>query len=376
MYQYKLNVKMNSIRPIIHTSMLDAANHLIQHGWTVINAFDQHQTEIYKHDLLTELQYYSDDHTFFTDIPRVLGGMIKSGHLSMSRTLHSIRKNVRPKYHSVIKELPNEITQRFLDHPIPETPEELNCNPDALFVSSGIPPIFPPRAGVGSDGLWWHIDASRERTFVQSSVILDNPEGSEEFCVISGSHNYFYELQERVSDTNRMVDDWFMLDASDTQFLKDHNCEPVSMLLPPGAMVLWFSTTVHTVKPPKNHLISPRIQIYVCFGTFTHLDVDVQKDIKNMKTSAILFGTSCRHLPYPCSFDWQEKFGGGYVHLYYRDLIYPHKLEIDMPWIFGWHSLDFTDDELSVYGITAAELKTNVQNWNQQYKYLWLKKMN
>ncbi len=301
------------------------------------------------------------DDPFVRGIPRVLGGMIKSGHVSMTYTAHRIRELARPKFFEVLQSIPDEVFRTHLDFQRPNRPEELSCNPDAVFVSDGTPVRFPPGA-TAADGFWWHIDASRERSFLQAAVVLDNPDGSERFAVMEKSHLHFDLLKARAGI--RMQNDWFLLNADDVHKLEQVGCSKRLLQFEPGTMVVWFSNTVHTVAPANLSAISsPRVQTYVCFGVVPK--PMSERDI-HMKVSSVLFGATCRHLPYPCVPEWQmnvvppdEAFGP------YRDVIFPHEW---LPWVFGANpSEDFTNECLSVYGITLEDVRAVVDTWEEEF---------
>jgi hypothetical protein len=351
---------------------------LLQNGWTTIQVLSTEEAFALRDQLFDELgrldatgDPYGGTRTsrnphFFPNIPRVLGGMIKSGHVSLTRTAHEIRKLVRPKVFELLQEIPDHAFERFLDFERPATPEELSCNPDAVFVSDGKlvrAPIETP------DKLWWHIDASRERSFLQSSFVLQNPDASEQFGVISGSHNHFHVLQSRQAGSGRMRNDWFMLDQDDVEQLAQFGCTPTFIQPPPGTLVVWFSTLVHTVKPADlRRMVEPRVQTYVCFGKVPRPVPSRERFELHNKVAAILFGATCRHLPYPCSPEWQTYIygeGPAVRNKMYRDVIEPS----DAPWVFGTHPHDFTDHELSVYGITRDDVMTVVDSWTEQEDY-------
>ncbi len=317
----------------------------------------------YRDALLSELKLYPGvraDDPFVRGIPRVLGGMIKSGHASMTYTTHRIRELARPKFFEVLQQIPDRTFQTFLDYQRPNSSNELSCNPDAIFVSDAKPVRIPAGAATTPDGLWWHIDASRERSFLQAAVVLDNPDGSEQFGVIEKSHLHFDLLQSGAGA--RMHNDWFLLNSAEVDELQDHGCTPRFMQFEPGTMVFWFSNTVHTVRPAQLARIErPRVQTYVCFGVLPQPISD--RDL-HLKVSAVLFGASCRHLPYPCVPEWQMTCypeGTGP----YQDVIFPSDW---LPWVFGANpEQDFTDERLSVYGITRDDVRTVVQTWEDDF---------
>lgn len=345
--------------------------HLEKYGWATITVTSTEHAFALRDQLFSELahldasgdphglQHGSTKPTFFQNIPRVLGGMIKSGHVSLTRTAHEIRKLVRPKIFEILQAIPHDTFERFLDFERPDTPEELSCNPDAVFVSDG----HPVRSLVGetSNKLWWHIDASKEKSFLQSSFVLHNPDASEQFGVISKSHNHFHTLQARQAGSGRMQNEWFLLNEDDVQQLGEFGCTPTFVQPPPGTLVVWFSTTVHTIKPADlERITEPRVQTYACFGKVPR---SVSTQTKNMKVAAVLFGATCRHLPYPCTPEWQTNIYGVHVkNKMYRDVIVP----TDMPWVFGTHPNDFTDHELSVYGFTREDVLNVRESWTDE----------
>lgn len=347
------------------------ANDLIQQGWTTIHITSTEHAFALRDQLFSELEHLNAsgnpydmqneklaNPTFFQNIPRVLGGMIKSGHVSLTRTAHEIRKLVRPKVMEILQAIPDDAFERFLDFERPTDVEELSCNPDAVFVSNG----KPVKSLVETpDKLWWHIDASKEASFLQSSFVLHNPDASEQFGVISKSHNHFHTLQARQTGSGRMQNEWFLLDASDVDQLEQFGCTKTFIQPEPGTLVLWFSTTVHTVKPADLERMSePRVQTYACFGKIHR---PISSRLVHMKVAAVLFGATCRHLPYPCTPEWQTNVYGIHVsNKMYRDVIHPR----DMPWVFGTHPNDFTDHELSVYGITRDDVIDVVESWTDE----------
>jgi hypothetical protein len=357
--------------PVGHMSPY--ANDLLQNGWTTIQVLNTEEAFALRDQLFDELgrldatgdpygRTSRRNPHFFPNIPRVLGGMIKSGHASLTRTAHEIRKLVRPHIFELLQEIPDPAFERFLDFERPAAPEELSCNPDAVFVSDG----KPVRSLVPTGEPWWHIDASRERSFLQSSFVLDNPNASEQFGVISKSHNHFHTLKARQAGSGRMHNDWFLLDEDDVEVLRDLNCIPTFIQPPPGTLVVWFSTLVHTVKPADlERMTEPRVQTYVCFGKVPRPVSTSQfrtcPEI-HMKVAAVLFGATCRHLPYPCTPEWQTNIYGHVTNNMYRDVIDPH----DAPWVFGTHPHDFTDHELSVYGVTRDDVIEVVNSWTEE----------
>lgn len=339
-------------------------DHLVQQGWMSVPLLRPDVALGLRDALLAELKLYpgvrSDENPFVRGIPRVLGGMIKSGHASMTYTTHHIRELARPKFFEVLQQIPDDIFRTFLDYQRPNHPDELACNPDAIFVSDAKPVRVPPGAVTTSDGLWWHIDASRERSFLQASIVLDNPDGSEQFGVIEKSHLHFDLLKSGAGA--RMHNDWFLLNSSEIEELEQIGCRQRFMQFEPGTMVLWFSNTVHTVRPAQLlHIERPRVQTYVCFGVVPQ--PITERDL-HMKVSAVLFGATCRHLPYPCVPEWQMNiFPNGTGP--YQDVISPNNW---LPWVFGANpSEDFTDDRLSVYGITREDIRGVVETWETEF---------
>jgi hypothetical protein len=350
-------------------------NDLIQNGWTTIRVTSTEEAFALREQLFDELgrldasgdpdgrSSSSSKPTFFQNIPRVLGGMIKSGHVALTRTAHEIRKLVRPKIFELLQAIPDDAFQRFLDFERPTTPDDLSCNPDAVFVSDG----KPVRSLAPAGKPWWHIDASRERSFLQSSFVLHNPDASEQFGVISKSHNHFHTLKARQTGSGRMQNDWFLLDDDDVEVLMDLHCTPTFIQPEPGTLVVWFSTTVHTVKPADlERMIEPRVQTYACFGKVprpVRSSIPDPRPEIHMKVAAVLFGATCRHLPYPCTPEWQTNiYGPNVKNKLYRDVIDPH----DAPWVFGTHPHDFTDHELSVYGFTRDDVIEVVNSWTDE----------
>ncbi len=335
---------------------------LIHQGWTTVQLMPTDVALHYRDALLGELKLYPGVHAddpFVRGIPRVLGGMIKSGHVSMTYTTHKLRELARPKFFELLQQLPDETFRTLLDFQRPSHFGEITCNPDAVFVSDARPIEFPPGAATTPEGLWWHIDASRERSFLQAAVVLDNPDGSEQFGVIEKSHLHFDLLKS--SAGARMHNDWFLLNASEVEQLQQVGCTPRFTQFEPGTMVFWFSNTVHTVRPAQlDRIERPRVQTYVCFGVLPSL---TERDL-HMKASAVLFGATCRHLPYPCVPEWQMNVfpdGSGP----YRDVIFPHEW---LPWVFGANpSEDFTDARLSIYGVTREHLQSVVDTWEDDF---------
>lgn len=338
-------------------------SHLIQQGWMAVQLLTPDVALHYRDALLAELKLYPGVHPddpFLRGIPRVLGGMIKSGHVSMTYTTHRIRELARPKFFEVLQQIPDDTFRTLLDFQRPNSSNELSCNPDAIFVSDAKPVRVPPGAATTPEGLWWHIDASRERSFLQAAVVLDNPDGSEQFGVIEKSHLHFDLLKSGAGA--RMHNDWFLLNAQEVEELEQVGCTPRFMQFEPGTMVLWFSNTVHTVKPVQLERIErPRVQTYVCFGVVPQ--PMTERDM-HLKVSAILFGASCRHLPYPCVPEWQMNiFPDGIGP--YRDVIMPSEW---LPWVFGANPYeDFTNEHLGVYGISREDIRTVVRTWEDDF---------
>ncbi len=375
---------MQKITPVIRTNIHDLRTDLIQNGWGVYQLLTPTENELYLQQTKYELEMLNvnvnaDENVnvnadengngdvydpFYKNIPRVLSGMIKHYHASMTRTAHELRKKIRPIFYELMDDDVHGISS-FLEHPIPLNENELSCNPDAIYVSSSKRPIFPQsvRNQINpNDLLWWHVDTDVPISFIQSSIVLQNPEGSEEFCVYNGSHRYMNEI----NGGELLPSDFYLLSTQDQMNLQEKGCQPMSMQIPPGCAVLWFSSTVHTVKPFNNALL-PRIQYYVCYGVIKHLGLNVIQDLKHMKTLAILLGGSCRHLPYPCSVTWQN----GDEHLF-RDLINPHELNVQYPNVFfGTRAEDLTDTELSIYGLTRKDVHDSIEYW----KINWTRSM-
>lgn len=344
---------------------MDVSN-LVQQGWMTVPLLEPARALSMRDDLLNELRMYPGvdaEDPFVRGIPRVLGGMIKSGHVSMTYTTHRIRELARSKFFEVLQSIPDEIFRSHLDFERPNRAEDLSCNPDAVFVSDGEPVQFPVGATNTTDGYWWHIDASRERTFLQAAVVLDNPDGSERFAVMERSHLHFDLLKAGAGA--RMHNDWFLLNADEIHELEQVGCSKRLLQLEPGTMVVWFSNTVHTVAPANlNVMRTPRVQTYVCFGVVPK--PMTERDL-HMKVSSVLFGATCRHLPYPCVPEWQmniipEEFAYGP----YRDVIFPNEW---LPWVFGANPTeDFTDSHLSVYGITLDDVRMVVGTWEPEFR--------
>jgi len=338
-------------------------DHLVQQGWMTVSLVRPDVAYELRDALLAELRMYpgvESDDPFVRGIPRVLGGMIKSGHASMTYTTHRIRELARPKFFEVLQQIPDITFRTFLDYQRPNDVNDITCNPDAIFVSDAKPVRIPPGATTTSDGLWWHIDASRERSFLQAAVVLDNPDGSEQFGVIEKSHLHFDLLQSGAGA--RMHNDWFLLNQTEVRELEDVGCTQRFMQFEPGTMVLWFSNTVHTVRPAQLARIErPRVQTYVCFGV---LPQPITERDLHLKVSAVLFGATCRHLPYPCVPEWQMNiFPNGTGP--YRDVHFPNEW---LPWVFGASpSEDFTDAQLGIYGITCDDIRTVVQTWEDDF---------
>jgi hypothetical protein len=357
---------LTSVCPRVHTNINELRTDLLQNGWGVYQLLSSTKNEEYLQQIHHELDSISfelsgelDEGPFYPRIPRVLSGMIKHAHVSMIRTAHELRKEARPIFFELMN---NQSMIPFLEHPIPIIPEELSCNPDAIYVSSGKLPVFPQSVNNQinqNDLLWWHIDADKPVSFLQSSVVLQNPEGSEEFCVYERSHMFTNVLNKG----SPIPDDFYLLTDSDKTSLEENGCRPISMRIPQGCIVFWFSSTVHTVKPFHN-AVNPRIQVYTCYATTKHLDSIYQEDLIHMKTLAILLGGSCRHLPYPCSITWQN----GNTSLY-RDLIsfeelYAHCGET----FFGTSKeTDFIDSELSLYGLTRENVRNSIEYWKTNW---------
>ena len=350
---------MNSLIPHVFNNMYDASLHLIHHGWVVISLLSDEQTNSFKnkiHESLSNIENGGND-IFHTSIPRVLGGMLKTHHTSMLRPVHEIRKLARTRFFEFLKESDYHVFD-YTNFSIPNEEIDLTCNPDAIFVSSSIQPSFPRSVcdNLQNGGLWWHVDTDEERSFIQGSVVLDNPLGSEEFCVISESHKYFNILDE----SRRLGSDFYMLTSNDLKKYDENNCDKISLRIPSGSYVLWYSSTVHTVKPFYNS-ITPRIQIYVTFAPIIHIRGKEYEDLLLKKCLAILLGGSCRHLPYPCEITWQNG-----IHGYTRDLI-PFG---ELPDFFMFSKvIDFFDDNnLNIYGIDDYEtLRNLIEYWGYNW---------
>lgn len=356
-----------------------SASNLVRQGWTTIRVTSTEHALALRDQLFSELGQLNDsgdprgpfrsmtapnarNPNFFPNIPRVLGGMIKTGHASLTRTAHEIRKLVRPTIFEVLQAIPDEAYERFIDFERPAQVEELSCNPDAIFVSNG----KPVRSLVDTpDGLWWHIDASKEKSFLQTSFVLDNPNDAEQFGVISASHLHFHTLQARQAGSGRMQNEWFLLNDSDVEQLQQFGCTKTFIQPEPGTLVLWFSTLVHTVRPANlERMVEPRVQAYACFGKVPR-SLKMSASFKHTKVAAVLFGATCRHLPYPCTPEWQTNvYGVGVENKFYRDVLL--NPAADMPWVFGSHPHDFTDHELSVYGITRDDIVDVVESWTDE----------
>lgn len=327
-----------------HTPTID---HLVEHGWAVVKIMDEATVDAFVADMHEELWEFGSA-PFYPEIPRVLGGMLKNWHFSMLRSAHAIRKHARPYFFALLSQGYDRLAP-FLDFPCPDDEHELSCNPDALFVSSGKPVRFPPSLPTSDDGLWWHVDTDKPNTFLQASVVLQNPEGSEEFCVLDKSHRYF----DAYADSIRS--DFHLLSPANLACLYERGCEPVHMRVPPGHMVVWFSSTVHTVQPFRASP-QPRMQTYVCFATTKHLSPETMETLTMAKALAVLMGASCRHCPYPCDASYQYGSRG-----MSRDYISAEELPGEF---FGSNpDCDYTDAELSVYGLTRASFYDAVHRW-------------
>jgi hypothetical protein len=194
---------VKSIIPQVFTSMYDASLHLIQHGWVVVSLLTSEQVNTFTNDIHASLHTVSgsslNEHcnVFHSEIPRTLGGMIKTHHASMLRPVHDLRKLARTRFYDFLKESDQHVFD-YTNFPIPNNEEELTCNPDAIFVSSGLRPRFPraAREHVQKGGLWWHVDTDVPNSFIQGSVVLQNPIGSEELCVYSDSHRHLDILDD------------------------------------------------------------------------------------------------------------------------------------------------------------------------------------
>ena len=338
---------LTSIIPVVLTVAADIRSHLQEHGWAVTRVVDEPSALQMRSQILDELAMYPDE------IPRTLGGMIKTHNMCMSRTAHEIRKLARPVFFDILR----DAYDAFLVFPRPEQESDLSCNPDALFVSTGEPARFPRGVDI-QDSLWWHVDTEQRTGFLQGSFVLDNPEGSEEFAVLDGSHHHFDELE--ITDHGT---DFHLLTHEERTRLSEI-CQPLSLRVPPGCLVVWYSATVHTVRPPNPALYTrPRVQTYVCFGTTMHLDAEYIRDVTLTKALAVLLAGSCRHHPYPCEVTWQRGLEGAT-----RDFLPVNEL---IPWIFGSRPTDFTDEELSVYGLSRASVLDAVDYWSTH----WNRKM-
>ncbi len=357
---------VKSIIPQVFTSLHDASLHLVQYGWVVLSLLSSEQVNMYTNDIHASLHKVSgsssqqDCNIFHSEIPRTLGGMIKTHHASMLRPVHELRKIARTRFYDFLKESDHHV----FDHTnfaIPNSEDELTCNPDAIFVSSGLHPRFPraAREHVQKGGLWWHVDTDVPNSFIQGSVVLQNPLGSEEFCVVSESHKHFDVLD----DSRRLGSDFYMLSLDDLTKLHERGCEQLSLRVPSGSYVLWYSSTVHTVKPFGN-AIEPRVQMYVTFAPLTGIRGEERQDLELMKSLAVLLGGSCRHLPYPCGITWQNGYEG-----YTRDLIPFDDL---IPEIMFSKKEDFNDNELNIYGLDIEIIRNSVEFWS----YNWNEQMN
>jgi hypothetical protein len=350
---------VKSIIPQVFTSLHDASLHLIQYGWVVVSLLTTEQVRMYTndiHDSLSFIENSQDCDIFHPKIPRVLGGMLKSHHISMLRPVHEIRKLARSRFYDFLQSADYHLYD-YTNFPIPNNLEDLTCNPDAIYVSSGLQPKFPRGASqnIQQGGLWWHVDTDTERSFIQGSIVLENPHGSEEFCVVSESHKHF----DILDDSRRLGSDFYMLNSQDLTNLKERGCEALSLQVPEGSYVLWFSSTVHTVKPFSSEGTSPRIQVYATFAPTTSIVGDERKDLELMKSLAVLLGGSCRHLPYPCEITWQNGNRG-----LYRDLI-PFE---ELPEIFMFSNKeDYTNSELSVYGLNVDTLRYSIEYWSKEW---------
>jgi hypothetical protein len=269
----------------------------------------------------------------------------------MSRTAHELRKLARPAFFDILQ----GATDEFLTFPPPTTEEDLSCNPDALFVSTGEPARFPAGVELPDPNMWWHVDTEVQAGFLQGSFVLDNPNGSEQFSVLDGSHRHFHLLE--ITDPGS---DFHLLSKSDFERVTEV-CPVVHLQIPAGCLVVWYSATVHTVKPPDPEVYTaPRVQTYICFGTTTHIDEIVVSGLKVVKVLAILLGGSCRHHPYPCDVTWQRGTEG-----MRRDFVPPEELPAC---IFGSAPTDFTDEALSVYGLTRQDVLDSVEYWTMSWK--------
>ena len=332
--------------PAVLSATDEIRAHLFEHGWAVTRVVDESTAFQLRDKLIADIAGIGDSEF----IPRTLGGMIKTHKLGMSRTAHELRKLARPVFYNILQ----GETDAFLTFPPPTTEDELSCNPDALFVSTGEPARFPVGVELPDPNMWWHVDTEVHAGFLQGSFVLDNPEGSEQFSVLDGSHRHFDLLD--ISDPGS---DFHLLSKSD--FARMNFCPVVNLRIPAGCLVVWYSATVHTVKPPDPDVYhAPRVQTYICFGTTAHLDEIVVSRMKLVKTLAVLLGGSCRHHPYPCEVTWQQGYEG-----MRRDFVPPEELPAC---IFGSSPSDFTDDDLSVYGLTHQDVLDGVEYWTHNWK--------
>ncbi len=302
---------------------------LVQNGYVTIPLFTLEEAHSLKNQLFREVESVtSTSPPFFEGVPRVLGGMIKFN--PMLQTLHDIRKHARPKFYEVVRSLYEprpDLYERLIDFEVPSNPDELTCNPDGFFISDNKRDVKYKK--------WWHIDASREKSFIQASVVLDNPENSEEFAVIEGSHLHFDVLAQK-----NPLNDWYMLDDEDiTRLVDERSCRVKYMRPAPGTMVLWFSNLVHTVRAPTVELENPRVLTYVCFGKLPDSNDFM---VKNVKTAAVMLGAACRHLPYPC------------VPELNFDILLPSEKPREIV-------SDLND--LSIYGLSRSDVLEAVESW-------------
>lgn len=326
---------------------MNTREHLIENGWCVVPLLNEFLSEHYLIKIQNELTQIFGTENFYENCPRVLDGMIKTHHTSMLRSVHELRFHARskifefldPKTWSHFRDL-KPLTTIFqnLRHE-----NELTCNPDAIFVSSG-----------SSNNLaepWWHVDTgSISLNNLQGSIVLANPPNCEKMYVLQKSHKFFEHLN--IPQQNVQAK-FHLLTKNEVELLKTLGCEPVCVndYTPPGSLVLWFSSTVHHVTPNQGSE-TPRVITYVCFGK---TDLLSEED-KILKTFAVLFGGSCRHFPQSCEVSWQYGKTG-----LSRDLIHFREMNEKYWFLFGSRIHDYTDSNLNIYGLTKEDVKNAIK---------------
>jgi hypothetical protein len=350
----KRKTDMQSIVPHVYEDATAARVHLQEHGWTVVRIMDEEKAHTYRNDILYELEMYGQNQP-----PRTMGGMIKTHKMNMSRTLHRVRHDARAMFFHILSgEDPSNVV-----FSLPTNENELSCNPDAVYVSSGKPAELPRTTHPSHfrDNLWWHVDTDTSPSFLQGSVVLDNPFGSEEFCVMDKSHMHFTPF----SPDDDCGTGGFRLFADKDIDVMSSTCPQISMRVPPGCLVLWYSTTVHTVKPVQEDLYTdPRVLVYVSYGTTKDLDKEDQCELRFTKALAVMFAACCRHMCYPCEVAWQSGRG-----TYTRDYLTYDEFVEKMPWIFGTRPGDYNDNELSIYGLTLQDIRDTIMYCSDYWEY-------